>query len=143
MNNLLKLIQETLNLESVHYKDKGDLIALVASEAIASTLPLPTSPTTNVSGLFLTQHKVNVEQELALLNEQIVIDIDSATELVFQIWSIRYSLVHQMNDLHVGRLLSAIVSTNACKIKPEFIRVAQEYPKSYLGRFALDKLSQE
>lgn len=143
MKELLSLIQQIIASADVDFKDKPTLLTAMVAESLAAKLPLPTSPVEDKKALFVTQYKTGVLMNLGKVNELTVIDIDRAAELVYKIWGIRYSLVHEMTEPRSGRLLAMAVAENNFNIAPDFVKVLQAYPKAYLSPYSLDALDVE
>ncbi len=92
MHILTSRIQSTLKQNNVALKDRARMTELMVAEAVSACLPIPSSAVENPTGHYVSQHKVNVIEKLAYVNEHIVVDIDAAEQLVLQLWLTRYRL---------------------------------------------------
>ena len=114
---------------------RSKAIELILAEAIASRLALPTTRVNSTNDYFVAHHKVEALDLLGAANEHAVIDIDRAANLVYQIWRIRYGLVHQPNDTSIGRVVSFAMAANTLKIPGDFRDLIKDYPKMAFGRY--------
>lgn len=112
--------------------DITTLKVLLSSEYIAYTLSLPTQPLEQPKFYFLSEHKVSVLTQLTQLNEVFVFDVDDAANLVYEIWRIRYSVLHEGPNQRYGRLLSSVNTSVTGMISDPYRTVLNKHPSVYL-----------
>lgn len=82
-----KSIQYTTEL-STNNKSKSPLISLILAKTLVLDIPLPTSKVEDEKQYFLMNNKVDVVNDLYVINEIIAIDIDYVLDLIlkFYVW---------------------------------------------------------
>jgi len=138
-NHALTAVQRA----GVPMKQKSKAIELVVSETVAQCLAIPPTPVSELQTYFYAHCKVKALENLAKVNEHVVIDIDRAVELVYRIWKMRYCLVHRPNDASVGRLIVTAVNANADQVPEVYRQVIREYPSVALSRFEFEDIKGE
>lgn len=135
MHILTSRIQSTLKQHNVALKDRARMTELLVAEAVSACLPIPSSAVENPTGYYVSQHKVNVIEKLAYVNEHIVVDIDAAEGLVLQLWLTRYRLVHQQTDQRVNRLLRLAIREGNYTIPKVYSEMVAHYPGTELAHY--------
>lgn len=138
MRAITKEALNTIDRLGVPLRERGRALEIIVGEAVASRLTIPPSPVKSTNDFFNTQNKVKVFELLAKVNEIAVIDLDRTCNLIYQIWRIRYALVHRPCDPTVGRLLHFAVMANDNLIPGEYHQLMEEYPQAKLMRSVIE-----
>lgn len=83
---------------SISGLDKNVIIATSMARAIASQLPLPTSPVQSIQQHYTANHTASVMELVSGFNEGYVIDIRLVMDLTFKFYNLRYSVCHESID---------------------------------------------
>ena len=94
MLNLITQAQKVIASANLPAELQGKAMELMAAETLAFTLPIPVEKVENPQIYFTTQYKVELLRKLAVINEQVVINLDATINLLYDVWLIRYMLVH-------------------------------------------------
>jgi hypothetical protein len=90
-NNIANLLIDL----GIKPEDQGKYLNAAAARVIAYRLPLPAEAVLGESSdYFKTELEDRVVVALDAIVERMPIDVDAVIALTYQIWSIRYSLVH-------------------------------------------------
>lgn len=139
MHNITNTVSDILTYAAVSVEDRKMVTELLVAEALGVCLPIPSSPTDAPNNLFLSLHKLKVVEKLCQVNESIVIDVDRACDLVYNVWLARYRLVHCPNDSRVTRLVELAIRSECSSIPNDVAAVLAKYPKAKIGKYILEK----
>ncbi|HWT39747.1 MAG TPA: hypothetical protein VN081_00505 [Dongiaceae bacterium] len=107
--------------------DRGEVIYTTAARAIAYKLPLPTSPVDNPYAYFLDKYASEVMGDLCAINEDCVIRVEQAAELVKHIWVFRYSVAYDAASLSVMATLDVIAKEGDRYLSPKYQEILKKY----------------
>lgn len=110
MNINFTAIQDGMDSANVPMEKRTSLVAAGFARVLAYRLPIPCGALDNPAEYFDREFRARVVDELAALNEGVVIDIDLAADLVRQLWLFRYSVVYDANNQAVRRLFDQVAS---------------------------------
>lgn len=139
MRSLTQEVLETVRRAEVPLADRSKVVEVTIAEVLACRLSIPSTPVNDLNDYFYAHHKVEIIEALADVNEVCVMDIDRASDLVFRIWRIRYSLVHRPNDPFVGRLVNMATNLNESIIPEVYRKVIRDNPGVALSRTVIEK----
>lgn len=143
MHQITQTVQDILKNNDVSIQDRSKMTEILIAEAVAICISIPTSPSKSPESLFLSQYKQNVLEKLAEVNELIVIDMDHACHLVFQIWLTRYRMVHCPQDFRVGRLMELAIRTDNVTVSNDYLKIMAAYPNAKIGKYVTKEYSEE
>lgn len=95
---------------TVDVKDRRRATEVYLAELMSYHCDLPSGIVSDPEAYFRTHIKVNVVQELAKVNEHIILDIDACCGLVYKLWKARYQLVFRPDLPSTPRLFDVAVS---------------------------------
>lgn len=139
MHSLVRKTQNLMDNKKVDFEDRGKLMEIIIAEALAIKLEIPSTPSDNINGYFISIVKLPVLKVLGEINEYCVIDIDRTVDLVYRMWSIRYGLVHTTNDITAARMLSCAIVANDRKFPGGVNITIEKYSDVYLSRFEIER----
>lgn len=137
MNIDLDAIQAIPQRHKVPLRDRAKVLELSVAEIVASKLPIPATPVESLRQHFIVTQKVALMEVLAEVNEKVVVDIDRVAELTYQIWKIRYSFVHRVNDTVAGRLVKHAVELDTQVVPDAYHDVLKKYPEACMSHFQI------
>jgi len=140
MQKILVIINKTLDQHKVKTEDRGLLTEAMIAEYYSSKTSIPPEAVESPSAFFRQIHKLNIMTELSKLNEYSVFNLDRTIDLISRMWEVRYKLVHQTNDILVGRLLARVVSEDAKNIPNDYKEVVECYCNAYLNRYQMQDI---
>jgi hypothetical protein len=116
-----------MDSNGVELGDRAEVVYTTAARAIAYKLPLPTSPLDNPYSYFLDKYKEEVLADLATINEECVIRVEQAAELVKHIWVFRYSVAYDPASLSVMACLDTIAKEGDRYLSPKYSEILKKY----------------
>lgn len=105
----IQSILAQLSEGGVSLEDRGYLLSIALGRALAYNLALPLRSVENPWVEYTTLHKAYVENQLSLVNERIVIDIGTTSDLVCRLWVFRYRLAFDAKNSAVKTLLDSMI----------------------------------
>jgi hypothetical protein len=128
MLNLIAQAQKSITAANLPPELQGKAMELMAAETLAFTLPLPVEKVENPQLYFTTQYKVELLQKLAIINEQVVINLDATISLLYDVWLIRYMLVHTPGWLGANSFINLAIQ-QATTVPEEYKALVTNYPQ--------------
>ena len=104
----------------------------MVAEHCSYRITLPTSPVEDPAAYFRTHCKIMCMERLAEINEHLVFNLDTACDLVFNLWQIRYRLVYRPDLPSVDRLVKLASASGL--IDQKHAEVCQRYPNAHFPR---------
>lgn len=89
------------------------LLSIALARAIGYKLPIPTAAVDDVRAYYEDQHRNNVDQTLAKINERIVFDLGEISNLAAAVWTFRYRMVHDPSNPAVRDFLDNMVKVGS------------------------------
>lgn len=120
-------IAAELDRFEVQLADRGFVLAIAVARAVAYRLPVPSSPVDNAQTYFKHTHLADVEQMLSEVNEQVVLNIDVATNLISGMWLFKYRLVYDCQNKAVRTFLDALIKTGTRELPPQVSEILIRY----------------
>lgn len=121
------MIAGELDRFEVQLADRGFVLAIAVARAVAYSLPVPSGPVDNAQTFFTHTHLGDAEQMLSEVNEQVVLNIDTVTDLISRIWLFRYRLVYDCQNKAVKSFLDALIRTGTRELSPQVSEVLTRY----------------
>ena len=103
-SNLRQLLQ--MFPASTSDLNRNTILSVCIARAIASQLPLPTSPVNEINSHYTLTHSQTVMELVSSYNETIIIDVRLTMDLAFKFYRLRYDVCHGVTD--TPNLLSVI-----------------------------------
>lgn len=136
MKKLLELASQIMKKDDFTYKNRTMALELAVAEYIAKDISIPANKLeTDLKAFYATNYKVFVMQKLSKVNEMYVIDLDQTSDLVYQMWKVRYLFVHDVNNPTIKRLATAMLMVENSYIPNDYKVVVEEYPKAFFSKY--------
>lgn len=111
-------ILSDLDRLGIALEDRSALLSVGFARALAYSLPLPTSQVDDVYRYFAETHKAHVDACFGQINEQLVLNIDAASDLCQRLWIFRYRLVFDANNASVRTFMDAVLKVGTREVPP-------------------------
>lgn len=92
----------------VSLADRTNRITGELCKEVAFSLPLPSQPLVGLQKYFSEHCGQLMRTTVSKFNEQYPINVDETTKTIFELWKLRYDLLHNAWKVDVVKLLSAL-----------------------------------
>jgi hypothetical protein len=142
MHHVVETALAVMKQSQVPMEAQKAAMELLLAEALAYHQPLPAESVAQPELYFLAQCKVTVLAQLAKANEHFVISMDSAADLTYSIWLVRYSLVHRLGWAGAGQLLHTALQNQYSKIGEAYSGLLSQFPTLGFAQHTLEENAQ-
>lgn len=98
-------VKNYLNHNNVPLDKRGEVTDYIVAVHIFAELPIPSSPIgTALKVAYVDLHSATVNEKIDAINEEMVVNVDRVSDLVYQMWSGAYRTVHEPK----AKVLSAL-----------------------------------
>lgn len=119
-----------LDNQGVALEDRKFVLSMALARAVGYALELPTKPVDNPYVHYIANHKLEVEKLLCEFNETVVLDIDTANDLISRVWRFRYRLLHDSENSVVRSFFDAVLRAGSQEIPPNVSEIMTRYENS-------------